>query len=113
MRFLKFSFYEIYGDEVADEMVDLVRKTMDRLYDYYSCVDSPNVAIPSESERTHIEGDKIGCTDLYAMVNSRYECFLKAKKSIGTTRKMSYCGGCENCRYMSHIATCFWPAVVH
>ena len=34
MRFLKFSFSEIYGDEVAIEMVDLVRKTMDRLYDY-------------------------------------------------------------------------------
>ena len=34
MRFLKFSFSEIYRDEVADEMVDLVRKTMDRLYDY-------------------------------------------------------------------------------
>ena len=33
MRFLKFSFSEIYGDEVAIEMVDLVRKTMDRLYD--------------------------------------------------------------------------------
>ena len=70
MRFLKFSFYEIYGDEVADEMVDLVRKTMDRLYDYYSCVDSPNVIVPSESERTHIKGDTIGCTDPYAMVNS-------------------------------------------
>ena len=25
MRFLKFSFFESYGDEVADEMVDLVR----------------------------------------------------------------------------------------
>ena len=34
MRFLKFSFFEIYGDEVAIEMVDLVRKTMDTLYDY-------------------------------------------------------------------------------
>ena len=34
MRFLKFSFPEIYKDEVANEMVDLVRKTMDRLYDY-------------------------------------------------------------------------------
>ena len=49
MRFLKFSFFEIYGDEVADEIVDLVRKTMDRLYDYYSCVDSSNVGVPSES----------------------------------------------------------------
>ena len=51
IRFLKFSFSEIYGNEVANEMVDLVRKTIDRLYDYYSCVDSPNVAVPSESER--------------------------------------------------------------
>ena len=43
---------------------------MDRLYDYYSCVGSPNVVVPSKSERTHIEGDKIGCIDPYAMVNS-------------------------------------------
>ena len=51
-------------------MVDLVKKTMDRLYDYYSCVDSPNVVVPSESERTHIEGDTISCTNPYATVNS-------------------------------------------
>ena len=35
MRFLNFSLSEMYGDEVADEMIDLVRKTLDRLYDYY------------------------------------------------------------------------------
>ena len=55
MRFLKFSFFEIYRDEMDDEMVDLVRKTMDRLYDDYSRVDSPNVVVQSESERTHME----------------------------------------------------------
>ena len=55
MRFLKFSFSEIYRDEVADEMVDLVRKTMDRLYDDYSRIDSPNVVVQSESKRTHME----------------------------------------------------------
>nr|POF09297.1 zinc finger bed domain-containing protein ricesleeper 3 [Quercus suber] len=44
MRFLKFSFSEIHGDEVANEMVELVRDTMDRLYDDYSRADSPNVA---------------------------------------------------------------------
>ena len=36
MRFLNFSLSEMYGDEVADEMIDLVRKTLDMLYDYYS-----------------------------------------------------------------------------
>ena len=30
-----------------------------------------------------------------------------------TTRKMSYCGGCKNRRYMLPIAAHFWPAVVH
>ena len=64
-------------------MVDLVKKTMDRLYDYYSCVDSPNVVVPSESERTHIEGDTISCIDPYVMVNSRYERFLEVEKFIG------------------------------
>ena len=87
MRFLKFSFFEIYRDEVADEMVDLVRKTMDRLYDDYSRVDSPNVAVPSESERTHMEGDTIGCSVPYAMVNSRYERFLEAEKSTGCSNE--------------------------
>ena len=38
---------------------------------------------PSGSERIHIEGDTMGCTDPYAMVNSRHERFLEAEKSIG------------------------------
>ena len=40
MRFLKFSFSEIYGDEVVDKMIDLVWGTLVKVYDYYSCVDS-------------------------------------------------------------------------
>ena len=51
LRFLKFSFSEIYGNEVSYEMIELVMGTLVKLYDYYSCVDSPNV---SGSERTHI-----------------------------------------------------------
>ena len=78
MRFLKFSFSEIYGDEVVDEMIDLVRGTLVKVYDYYSCVDSPNVQVPGGSERTHI-GESIGCSDPYAMVNSRFDRFLEAK----------------------------------
>ena len=55
MRFLKFSFFEIYGDELVDEMIDLVRGTWVKLYDYYSC------------------------TNPYVMINSRYERFLEAE----------------------------------
>ena len=82
LRFLKFCFFEIYGNEVADVMVELVRGSLVKLYDFYSRVDSPNVQVPSGSERTHIEGESIGCSDPYAMVNSRFDHFLEAEQSI-------------------------------
>ena len=81
-------------------MVDLVRKTIDRLYDYYSCFDSPNVTVPSESERTHIEGESIGCSDPYAMVNSGFDYFLEAEQSIGCSNEIDkYLA--ENCESRS------------
>ena len=88
LRFLKFSFFEIYGNEVANEMIVLVRGTLVKLYDYYSCVDSPNVQVLSGSEKTHIEGESIGCTDPYVMVNSRFEHFLEAEQSIGCSNEI-------------------------
>ena len=88
LRFLKFFFSEIYGNEVANVMVKLVRGSLVKLYDFYSCVDSPNVQVPSGSERTHIEGESIGCSNPYAMVNSRFDRFLKAKQSIGCSNEI-------------------------
>ena len=88
LRFLKFCFSKIYGNEVADVMVELVRGTLVKLYDFYSHVDSSNVQVASGRERTHIEGESIGCSDPYVMVNSRFERFLKAKQSIGCTNEI-------------------------
>ncbi|KAK4564411.1 hypothetical protein RGQ29_006467 [Quercus rubra] len=88
LRFLKFCFSEIYGNEVADVMVELVRGSLVKLYDYYSCVDSPNIQVPSGSERTHIEGESIGCSDPYAMVNSRFDRLLLAEQSIGCSNEI-------------------------
>ena len=45
-------------------MNNFVRGTLDKLYDYYSYVDSTNVQVPSGGKTTHIEGDAIDCTDL-------------------------------------------------
>ena len=64
---------------MADVMVKLVRGSLVKLYDYYSSVDSPNVQVPNGSERTHIEGESIGCSDPYTMVNSRFDRFLEAE----------------------------------
>ncbi|XP_023918455.2 zinc finger BED domain-containing protein RICESLEEPER 2-like [Quercus suber] len=112
MRFLKFSFSEIYGNEVADEMVDLVGEFMGRLYDDYSRVDSPNVVLPSENKRTHMEGDTIGCSDPYAMVNSRYERFLEAKKSIGYSNEIEkyLAENCESRRDVKFKILGWWKA---
>ncbi|KAK9991746.1 hypothetical protein SO802_026731 [Lithocarpus litseifolius] len=51
----KESSCDMGSPSVADVMVELVRGFFVKLYDYYSCVDSPNVQVPSGSERTHIE----------------------------------------------------------
>ena len=77
LRFLKFCFSEIYENEVADVMVELVRGTLVKLYDFYSRVDSSNVQVASGRERTHIEGESIGCSDPNVMVNSRFERFWR------------------------------------
>ena len=60
------------------------------------------MVVPSGSERIHIEGDIIGCTDPYAMVNSRHERFLEAKKSIGCSNKIGkyLAKNCESRRDM-------------
>ena len=83
-----FFFPETYGNEVDDEMIELVRGSLVKLYDYYFCVDSPNVQVPSGSERIHIEGESIGCSNPYAMVNSRFERFLEAEQSIGCSNEI-------------------------
>ena len=57
-------------------------------YYFYSRVDSPNVQVPNGSERTHIEGESIGCSDPYAMVNSRFDYFLEAEQSIGCSNEI-------------------------
>ena len=74
-----------------------------KLNDFYSRVDSPNVQVPSGSERTHIEGESFGCSDPYAMVNSRFEHFLVVEQFIGCSNEINKYlvkivkveGGCE------------------
>ena len=73
---------------MAEEMVELVKGSLVKLYDYYSCVDSPNVQVPSGSERTHIEGESIGCRDPYTMVNFKFEHFLLVEQSIGCSNEI-------------------------
>ena len=43
IRFLKFSFSEIYGNAMAEVMVDNVKDLLYKLYNFYSSIHSPNV----------------------------------------------------------------------
>ncbi|KAK4605841.1 hypothetical protein RGQ29_000218 [Quercus rubra] len=88
LRFLKFCFSKVYRNEMADVTVELVKGSLVKLYDFYSRIDSPNVQVPSGSERTHIKGESIGCSDPYAMVNSRFDRFLEAEQSMGCSNEI-------------------------
>ena len=76
-----------------------------KLYDFYSRVDSPNVQVPSGSERTHIEGESIGCSDPYVMVNSWFDLFSEAEQSIGCSNEIDkyLAENCESRREGCHI----------
>nr|XP_023897527.1 zinc finger BED domain-containing protein RICESLEEPER 1-like [Quercus suber]XP_023897528.1 zinc finger BED domain-containing protein RICESLEEPER 1-like [Quercus suber]XP_023911229.1 zinc finger BED domain-containing protein RICESLEEPER 1-like [Quercus suber]XP_023911230.1 zinc finger BED domain-containing protein RICESLEEPER 1-like [Quercus suber] len=85
LRFLKFSFSEIYGNTVAEVMVDKVKDLLYKLYNFYTSIHSPNVQEQSGSERTELESD---ASDPYVMVRSRYERFLQVEQSVGCSNEL-------------------------
>ena len=70
------------------------------------------MVVPSESERTHIEGDTISCIDPYVMVNSRYERFLEVEKSIGCSNEIEkyLAKNCESRRDVKFEILGWWKA---
>ena len=52
LRFLKFSFFEIYGNVVAEVMVDKVKNLLVKLNNFYFSIHSLNVQEQNGSERT-------------------------------------------------------------
>ena len=68
-------------------------------------VNSPKVQVPSGSERTHIEGESIGCSDPYAMVNSKFDRFLEAEQSISCSNEIDkyLVENCESRRGMRNL----------
>ncbi|XP_030970188.1 zinc finger BED domain-containing protein RICESLEEPER 1-like [Quercus lobata] len=85
LRFLKFSFSEIYGNAVAEVMVDKVKDLLFKLYNFYTSIHSSNVQDQSGSERTELESD---ASDPYVMVHSRYERFLQVEQSVGCSNEL-------------------------
>ena len=85
LRFLKFSISEIYGNAVAEMMVDKVKDLLFKLYNLYTSIHSPNVQDQSGSERTELESD---ASDSYVMVHSRYERFLQVEQSVGCSNEL-------------------------
>ena len=85
LRFLKFSFSEIYGNAIAKVMVDKVKYLLYKLYNIYSSIYSLNVQEQSGSERTKLESD---ASDPYVMVHLRYEHFLQVEQSVGCSNEI-------------------------
>ena len=59
-----------------------------------------------------MEGDTIGCSDPYAMVNSRYERFLEVEKSIGCSNEIEkyLAENCESRRDVKFEILEWWKA---
>ncbi|KAK9992393.1 hypothetical protein SO802_027378 [Lithocarpus litseifolius] len=85
LRFFMFSFSEIYGNAVAEVMVDKVKDLLYKLYNFYSSIHSPNVQEQSGSGRIELESD---ASDPYVMVHSRYERFVQVKQSVGCSNEL-------------------------
>ena len=85
LRFLKFSFFEIYGYAMGKVIVDKVKDLLIKLYNFYSSIHSPNVQESCGSERTQMEGD---ASNPYVMVHSRYERFLEVEQSVGCSNEV-------------------------
>ena len=66
LRFLKFSFSEIYENAVVEVIVDNVKDLFYKLYNFYFSIHSPNVQEQSGSERTELESD---ASNPYVMVH--------------------------------------------
>ena len=85
LRFLKFSFSEIFGSAVGKVVVDKVKDLLMKLYNFYCSFNSPNVQELSGSERTQMVGD---ASDPYVMVHSRCEFFLEVEKFVGCSNEV-------------------------
>ena len=82
---MKFSFFEIYGNAIAEMMVDKVKDLLYKFYNFYTSIHSPNVQKQSRSERTELESY---ASDPYVMVHSRYERFLQVEQSVGCRNEL-------------------------
>ena len=100
LRFLKFSFFEIYGYAMGKVIVDKVKDLLIKLYNFYSSIHSPNVQESCGSERTQMEGD---ASDPYVMVHSRYERFLEAEQSVGCSNEVEkhLAENCDGRKYVN------------
>ena len=107
LRFLKFSFSEIFGSVVGKVVVDKVKDLLMKLYNFYCSFNSPNVQELSGSERTQMVGD---ASDPYVMVHSRYERLLETEQSVGCSNKVEkhLAENCDSRKYVNFEVLEWW-----
>lgn len=78
-RFLNFSFVSIYGETVANVMMDKVHDALLRLFNEYKALhDSSIVDVPSENEGTLMVVDNDD-DDPYSLILSQYNTYLEGQ----------------------------------
>ena len=107
LRFLKFSFFEIYGYAMGKVIVDKVKDLLIKSYNFYFSIHSTNVQESCGSERIQMEGD---VSDPYVMVHSRYERFLETEQSVGCSNKVQkhLAENCDSRKYVNFEVLEWW-----
>ena len=84
---MNYCLSNLYGENVAKNITDLVKGVLECLYEYYNSTHSSYVSIQSVSEISRMEGvdvnDDDDDDDPNKFIASQYKAFRQGKQSIG------------------------------
>ena len=92
MDYLNYSLSNLYGENVAKAITDLVESVLKHLYEHYNSTHSSYVSIQRASEISRMEGVGVGVDvddddddddDLERFIATQYKAFRQGKQPIG------------------------------
>ena len=84
LDYLNYCLLNLYGENVAKVITDLVENVLKRLYEHYNSTHSSYVSIQSASEISRMEGVGVDVDDddLDRFIASQYKAFRQGKQHV-------------------------------
>ena len=85
LDYLNYCLSNLYGENVAKYITNLVKGVLECLYEHYNSTHSSYVSIQSVSETSRMEGDDVDDddNDPERFIASQYKAFRQGKQSDG------------------------------